>query len=96
MTDTDVWDEGGSVAPDDAQGIAPAELRIVEGVAREDRREACPACGRAIKGADEVVTSLGDVRRGVVGVTVHAACFAAIGRPGLLELMAVAYRRPRP
>lgn len=63
------------------------ELRTVEGIAREDRPAPCPACGRPITSGQEVVTSLGDVRRGAVGVTLHARCFTAIGRVGLLELM---------
>jgi len=53
----------------------------------------CHACGQAITAGDEVVMSLGDVRRGAVGVTVHALCFKAIGRAGLLELMVAAYHQ---
>lgn len=74
----------------DEEGAAPLtveELRTVEGIAREDRPAACPACGRPVASGQEVVTSLGDVRRGAIGVTVHARCFSAIGRVGLLELM---------
>jgi hypothetical protein len=69
------------------------ELRTVEGVAREARQAPCPACGRALQMGQEVVTSLGDVRRGAVGLTVHRRCFAAIGPAGLLELMVATYRR---
>ena len=78
---------------DDAvQPPNPDELRIVEGVARQDGRLPCPACGRAILAGQDIATSLGDVRLGAVGVTVHARCFSAVGRPGLLELMLAAYR----
>ena len=69
------------------------ELRIVEGMAREAGKEACPACGRPIAAGQDVVTSLGDVRRGAVGVTLHRRCYAAVGRPGVLELMVAAYQR---
>jgi hypothetical protein len=69
------------------------ELRIVEGIAREAGKEACPACGRPIAAGQDVVTSLGDVRRGAVGVTLHRRCYAAVGRPGVLELMVAAYQR---
>jgi hypothetical protein len=69
------------------------ELRIVAGVAREAGKEACPACGRPIVAGQDVVTSLGDVRRGAVGVTLHRRCYAAVGRPGMLELMVAAYQR---
>jgi hypothetical protein len=69
------------------------ELRIVEGLAREAGKEACPACGRPIAAGQDVVTSLGDVRRGAVGVTLHRRCFAAVGRPGVLELMVAAFQR---
>jgi len=78
---------------DDAQELTVEEVRVVEGVAREDGRAPCPACGRAITAGDEVVMSLGDVRRGAVGVTVHAPCFRAVGRAGLLELMVAAYHQ---
>jgi len=78
---------------DDSGPLTVEEVRVVEGVAREAGRVPCPACGRAITAGAEVATSLGDVRRGAVGVTVHARCLAAIGRPGLLELMVAAYRR---
>ena len=69
------------------------ELRIVEGSARHAGQEACPACGRPIVAGQDVVTSLGDVRRGAVGVTLHRRCYAAVGRPGMLELMVAAYQR---
>ena len=69
------------------------ELRIVEGMAREAGKEVCPACGRPIAAGQDVVTSLGDVRRGAVGVTLHRRCYAAVGRPGVLELMVAAYQR---
>jgi hypothetical protein len=69
------------------------ELRIVEGSAREAGKEACPACGRPIAAGQDVVTSLGDVRRGAMGVTLHRRCYAAVGRPGVLELMVAAYQR---
>ena len=69
------------------------ELRIVEGMAREAGKEACPACGRPIAAGQDVVTSLGDVRRGAVGLTLHRRCYAAVGRPGVLELMVAAYQR---
>ena len=69
------------------------DLRVIEGAAREPMRVPCPACGRAITAGQEVATSLGDVRRGAIGVTVHRRCFAAVGRAGLLELMIAAHRR---
>jgi hypothetical protein len=69
------------------------ELRIVEGSARKAGKEACPACGRPIAAGQDVVTSLGDVRRGAVGVTLHRRCYTAVGRPGVLELMVAAYQR---
>lgn len=69
------------------------DLRVIEGSARESAKAPCPACGRAIAAGQDVATSLGDVRRGAVGVTVHARCFTAVGRQGLLELMMEAYRR---
>ena len=69
------------------------DLRVVEGTTRETGTKACPACGRAITAGQDVVTSLGDVRRGAVGVTLHRRCYAAVGRPGLLELMVAAYQR---
>ena len=71
-----------------AQGeLSPDQVRTVEGSARRNGTVPCPACGRPVLAGQEVVTSLGDVQIGVVGVTVHRRCFAAIGRPGLLELM---------
>jgi hypothetical protein len=81
------------MADDDARELTVEEVRVVEGVAREAGRASCPVCGRAIAAADEVVMSLGDVRRGAIGVTVHALCFKAIGRTGLLELMVAAYHQ---
>jgi len=69
------------------------EVRVVEGTARMVGRAPCPACRRGIAVGQDVVTTLGDVRRGAVGVTVHARCFAAVGRVGALELMKEAYRR---
>ncbi len=78
---------------DDAQALTVEEVRVVEGIAREAGRASCPACGRTITVGDEVVMSLGDVRRGAVGVTVHTPCFRAIGRAGLLELMVAAYHQ---
>jgi hypothetical protein len=69
------------------------ELRVVEGSARVAGKEACPACGRPIAAGQEVATSLGDARRGAVGVTLHRRCYAAVGRPGVLELMVAAYQR---
>jgi hypothetical protein len=78
---------------DDAHVLTVEEVRVVEGVAREAGRAPCLACGRPIAAGDEVATSLGDVRRGAVGVTVHAPCFKAIGHAGLLELMVAAYHR---
>ncbi len=78
---------------DDAQALTVEEVRVVEGVAREAGRAPCPACGRLIAAGDEVVMSLGDVRRGAVGVTVHGPCFRAIGRAGVLESMIAAYRQ---
>jgi hypothetical protein len=68
-------------------GLSPDQVRMVEGSAGRDGAVPCPACGRPVLAGQEVVTSLGDVQQGVVGVTVHRRCFAAIGRPGLLELM---------
>ena len=79
--------------PGQAGPLTVDELRIVEGVAREAGKEACPACGRPIAAGQDVVTSLGDVRRGAVGVTLHRRCYAAVGRPGVLELMVAAYQR---
>ncbi len=78
---------------DDSQALTVEEVRVVEGVAREDGRAPCPACGRVITAGDEVVMPLGDVRRGAIGVTVHAPCFRAIGRAGLLELMVAAHHQ---
>jgi len=80
-------------APGQAGTLTVDELRIVEGIARETGTEACPACGRPIAAGQDVVTSLGDVRRGAVGVTLHRRCYAAVGRPGVLELMVTAYQR---
>jgi hypothetical protein len=80
-------------SPGQAGTLTVDELRIVEGVAREAGKEACPACGRPIAAGQDVVTSLGDVRRGAVGVTLHRRCYAAVGRPGVLELMVAAYQR---
>ena len=77
------------------EGVTALELRLVEGVSRADRAAPCPACGRAITQGQDVVTTLGDMRRGVVGVTVHARCFSAVGRPGLLELMRAAFEQQR-
>jgi hypothetical protein len=77
----------------DSQALTAEEVRVVEGVAREAARASCPACGRAIATGDEVAMSLGDVRRGAVGVTVHTPCFRAIGRAGLLDLMTAAYHQ---
>jgi hypothetical protein len=71
-------------------GVSAQDAKIVEGIARRDGTVPCPACGRPVIAGQEVVTSLGDVERGVVGVTIHRRCFVAIGRPGLLELMLVA------
>ena len=79
--------------PGQAGPLTVDELRIMEGVAREAGKEACPACGRPIAAGQDVVTSLGDVRRGAVGVTLHRRCYAAVGRPGVLELMVAAYQR---
>ena len=79
--------------PGQAGPLTVDELRIMEGVAREAGKEACPACGRPIAAGQDVVTSLGDVRRGAVGVTLHRRCYAAVGRPGVLELMVRAYQR---
>ena len=70
--------------------VSAQDVRIVEGIAQRDGSGPCPACGRQVSAGQEVVTSLGDVQRGVVGVTVHRRCFVAIGRPGLLELMVAA------
>jgi len=81
------------MAIDDSGPLTVEDVRIVEGVAREAGRLPCPACGRSIAAGAEVATSLGDVRRGAIGVTVHTRCLAPIGRAGLLELMVAAYRR---
>ena len=88
----------GNDRPSDEQPgtLSLEELRTVEGVARQAGRVPCPACGRPITPGQDVVTSLGDTRRGAVGVTVHRRCFAAIGRAGLLELMVAAYRQQAP
>ena len=80
-------------SPEQAGPLTVDELRIVAGVAREAGKEACPACGRPIAAGQDVVTSLGDVRRGAVGVTLHHRCYAAVGCPGVLELMVAAYQR---
>jgi hypothetical protein len=84
--------DGANVA-DAGRTLGAADLQVIEGTAREPARAPCPACGRPIAAGQEVATSLGDVRRGAIGVTVHRRCFAAIGRPGLLELMIAAYQR---
>ena len=78
---------------DDSQALTSEEVRVIEGVAREAGRAPCPSCGRTIAVGDKIAMSLGDVRRGAVGVTVHAPCFRAIGRAGLLESMVAAYRQ---
>lgn len=75
--------------------LVPEDVTVVEGVARDAGQFPCPACGRPVAAGQDVVTSLGDVQRGVVGVTVHRRCYGAIGRPGLLELMVNAFRRYR-
>ena len=80
-------------SPGQAGPLTVDELRLVEGSAREAGKEPCPACGRPIAAGQEVVTSLGDVRRGAVGITLHRRCYAAVGRPGVLELMVAAYQR---
>jgi hypothetical protein len=80
-------------APGQTGTLTVDELRVVEGIAREAGKEACPACVRPIAAGQDVVTSLGDMRRGAVGVTLHRRCYAAVGRPGLLELMVAAYQR---
>lgn len=72
------------------------EVRVVEGVARVAGKAPCPACGRAIAVQQEVATSLGDVQRGAVGITVHRRCYRAIGRQGMLELMVAAYHNRAP
>lgn len=73
--------------------LAAGEVRLVEGVAREQAALPCPACGRAVAVGQDIVTTLGDVDRGAVGVTVHKRCYAAIGRTGVLELMIAAYQQ---
>ena len=80
-------------APGQGGTLTVDEVRIVEGSTRAAGKEPCPACGRPIAAGQDVVTSLGDVRRGAVGVTLHRRCYAAVGRPGLLELMVAAYQR---
>ncbi len=87
--------KGLSSRPDDASILTLDELRTVPGVAREDRPTACPVCGQPIEADQEVVTSLGDVRRGAVGVTVHAHCFDIVGKAGLLQVMIEAYNSDR-
>lgn len=79
----------------ESERVTASELRLVEGGSRDDRVMPCLACGRAIARGQDVVTTLGDVRRGVVGVTIHARCFAAVGRPGLLELMRGAFEQQK-
>jgi len=88
-------EKGSSSEPDDVEVLTLDELRILPGVARDDRPTPCTVCGRCIKADQEVVTSLGDVRRGAVGVTVHARCFAVVGKAGLLQLMLDAYNVAR-
>jgi len=87
--------KGSSSRPDDVSVLTLDELRTVPGMARDDRPAPCPVCGRPIGANQEVVTSLGDVRRGAVGMTVHARCFDAIGKAGLLQLMIDAYTHTR-
>jgi len=87
--------KGLSSRPDDVSVLTLDELRTVPGMARDDRPAPCPVCGRPIGANQEVVTSLGDVRRGAVGMTVHARCFDAIGKAGLLQLMIDAYTHTR-
>lgn len=76
----------------DNDHLTAESLQVVEGEAREAGRVPCPACGRPIAAGQQIVTSLGDVRRGALGITVHARCFTAIGRAGLLDLMVQAYQ----
>lgn len=85
--------DGESPRVETAGTLSPDELRTVEGIAQREGAAPCPACSRPVLAGHEVVTSLGDVRRAAVGVTVHRRCFTAIGRPGLLELMVAAYRQ---
>lgn len=83
-------------APGGNNSLTAESLQVVAGEASEAQRLPCPVCGRPIAAGQEVVTSLGDVRRGALGVTVHARCFAAIGRAGLLDLMERAFQQRRP
>jgi len=78
---------------DESEGLTVDDLRVVEGVARDDRPVPCPVCGRRIAAGQDIATSLGDMRRGALGVTIHAACYGIVGRTGLLELMIAAYRQ---
>ena len=87
--------KGSSPDPDGITVLTLDELRIVPGVAREARPAPCPVCGRRVEADQEVVTSLGDVRRGAVGVTVHARCFDVVGKAGLLQLMVDAHNNAR-
>lgn len=87
--------KGSPSGPDGVEILTLDELRTVPGVAREGRPSACPVCGRLIEADQEVVTSLGDVRRGAVGVTVHARCFDVVGKAGLLQVMIEAYNAAR-
>ncbi len=87
--------KGSSSEPDGVEVLTLDELRTVPGVARDDRPTPCTVCGRPIKVDQEVVTSLGDVRRGAVGITVHARCFDMVGKAGLLQLMVDAYNDAR-
>ena len=88
-------EKGSSSELDDVSVLTLDELRTVPGVAHDDRPTPCTVCGRPIKADQEVVTSLGDVRRGAVGVTVHARCFDVVGKAGLLQLMVDAYNDAR-
>lgn len=75
------------------QPLTAAGVRTVPAVLRADRFAACPACGQALRAGQDVVTTLGDVRRGAIGVTVHQRCATALGPAGLLDLMVAAFTR---
>ena len=81
---------------DEPQELGVAEMHVIAGVARAGQRAPCSACGRPLVAGVTIGTTLGDVRRRALGVTIHAACYLAVGRHGLHALMVAAYREQRP
>jgi len=84
------------MGPDEREELGVEEMRVIAGVARAGQRAPCPACGRPLAAGVAIVTTLGDVRRRALGVTIHAACYTAVSRRGLHALMVAAYQEHRP